>query len=474
MNFEEIKELARSSNLRVTDLIALAPANDPFYVGRPSEVQAAQWFADLWSRFGYSHGVHLRRIHYQIVSQNPPLKRPDGKVYENTENCWDYLNNVSKWARYLGLVPANHFVDRRNPDAIINAFWPKPGDLNYNDPTPDYETDYDLITWGDYQTPELPELPDIPASLPELPGFNVKGYDGVQQAFHVEVWVEKTTMNDVLIPLCRRHRCNLITGAGELSITAVIDFLKRVRDAGKPARILYVSDFDPAGMGMPISIARKIEFYQRSDGYGDLDIRLNPIALTTSQVERYDLPRVPVKDSDLRKAGWEASHGEGQVELDALEALHPGELSRIVQRAMLDYFDPLLENRAWDARQALTRLLNDETDIVKLRWGDEHQALAGDYDELRADFDKTRAAFAELVAQFQPQIDAYKERLADIVERAGNLYEAVNEDLNEVDVDMPDVPTPELPDESNGLLYDSARDYVDQLIHYKAYRRNTN
>ncbi len=472
MNFETIKELAKSSNLRVTDLIALAPANDPFYVGRPSEMEAAQWFSDLWQRFGYVRGVHLRRVHYQIVSQNSPVKRPDGKIYENTENCWDYLNNASKWARYLGLVPAAHFVDRRNPEAIINALWPKPGDFGYQDPTPNYEIE-DFAVWSDYQTPTLPELPDIPAALPDLPRFYVQGYTGAQQAFHVEIWGEKTTMNDVLIPLCRRFRCNLITGAGELSITAVIEFLKRVRDADRPARILYVSDYDPAGMGMPISIARKIEFYQRSDGYGDLDIRLHPIALTTDQVERYNLPRVPVKDSDLRKAGWEASHGEGQVELDALEALHPGELLRIVQRAMLGYFDLGLDNRAWDARKVLSRALGDEVDRVRLAWGDEHNELIADYTALWEDFSHTRAAFAELAARFQPQIDAYQERLADIVERASNLYKAVKEDLDEVEVDMPDVPTPELPEESMALLYDSARDYVDQLIYYKSYRSNT-
>jgi hypothetical protein len=472
MNFEEIKELAKSSNLRVTDLIALAPANDPFYVGRPSEMEAAQWFSDLWQRFGYVRGVHLRRVHYQIVSQNPPVKRPDGKTYENTENCWDYLNNASKWARYLGLVPAAHFVDRRNPEAVINARWPKTGDFDYQDPTPGYEIE-DVAVWSDYQTPTLPELPDIPTALPDLPGFDVQGYTGAQQAFHVEIWVEKTTMNDVLIPLCRRYCCNLVTGAGELSITAVIEFLKRVRDADRPARILYVSDYDPAGMGMPISIARKIEFYQRSDGYGDLDIRLHPIALTTDQVAQYDLPRVPVKDSDLRKAGWEASHGEGQVELDALEALHPGELLRIVQRAMLGYFDPRLNVRALSARQELIRLLDDETDTIKLRWGDEHDALRTEYAELWEDFSHTRAAFAELAVQFQPQIDAYQERLADIVERASNLYEAVKEDLDDVEVDMPDVPAPELPEESMALLYDSARDYVDQLIYYKSYRSNT-
>jgi hypothetical protein len=39
-------------------------------------------------------------------------------------------------------------------------------------------------------------------------------------------------------------------------------------------RILYISDFDPAGAHMPVSVARKIEYLLRRDGH-DLDIRLD-------------------------------------------------------------------------------------------------------------------------------------------------------------------------------------------------------
>jgi hypothetical protein len=101
-----------------------------------------------------------------------------------------------------------------------------------------------------------------------------------EQLYYLEIWVEKTTMNDVLEPLCSRYQVNLtciarrrtwITGADELSITAALDFVKRVApltlparasEAGRPARIFYVADgstelaevFDPAGRGMPVSV----------------------------------------------------------------------------------------------------------------------------------------------------------------------------------------------------------------------------
>src|SRR5260370_24690971 len=81
----------------------------------------AEWFAGLWRAFGYAMGVRLRRIHYQVVSQKPPVTLPNGLPYENTMECWDFLNMASKAARYLGRVDPAAFVDRRNADAVLYA-----------------------------------------------------------------------------------------------------------------------------------------------------------------------------------------------------------------------------------------------------------------------------------------------------------------------------------------------------------------
>lgn len=473
INYDSIKQLAKEHGLNVADLCALAPKNDPFYTGRPAEVIAAEWFAGLWHKFGYSRGVHLRRVHYQIVSQNPPVERPDGSKYENTETCWDYLNEAAKWARYLHLVSPAAFVDRRNPEAVVNAYWPKPGDWNYEDPTPGYTiTELDD---SDYELPDLPELPGLPNGLPDLPNFVASGYEGVQQAYHVEVWCEKTTMNDVLAPLCRSFGVNLVTGAGELSITAVVDFMRRAQDAQRPARVLYISDFDPAGLGMPISVARKIEYFQRNEGFHDLDIRLQPLVLTTSQVEQYNLPRVPVKDTDLRKTNFEAAYGQGQVELDALEALYPGELARIVRKAILQYYDLTLAERAREQRNKLIDALDEEQGAVRDDYAGQLDELLAEYAELWNEFETTREEFTELVRDFQPKIDAYKERLNAIKAQWRDVYGDFRYSLGVKDFDLGELfplPEPELPEEPDSSLYDSRRDYLAQLQAYKAQRLN--
>src|SRR2546421_9461049 len=81
MDYEQIKQRARATGQKVTDLIALAPQNDPFYTGTPNDLALGQWFALLWQAFGYTKGVHIRRVHYKIVSQDPPVVLPNGVPY---------------------------------------------------------------------------------------------------------------------------------------------------------------------------------------------------------------------------------------------------------------------------------------------------------------------------------------------------------------------------------------------------------
>jgi hypothetical protein len=252
-------------------------------------------------------------------------------------------------------------------------------------------------------------------------------------------------MNDILLPLARRHGTNLITGVGEMSLTSVHQFLDRVRAAGKPARIIYVSDHDPAGRSMPVAVARKIEFALTSSG--TVDIKLDPVVLTADQVRRYSLPRVPIKDTERRASKFEARFGEGAVELDALEALHPGELERIVRREIERYIDPdgkrAFDVAAWEYDARLRRL----SETVHAQ----HQA---EIDELRD--------------RYQGIID----RFADFQSRAKGLFGLMHAELldcrSKIEPFQP--PAPREPDDPPNPLFDSSRDYLSQIDRYRAWQ----
>jgi hypothetical protein len=430
MDYEEIKQLSKSMRVRVTDLIALAPQNDPFYTGTPNDWALGQWFATLWQAFGYEDGVHLRRIHYQIVSQSPAVMLPNGEPYENTMECWDLLNLASKAARYLGLVSAAAFVDRRNADAVEHAV--------YRATAPEVSV-WSYLSRYDFQFPDFPTLPH----------YRLSGYEA-NQGYHLEIWCEKSTMNDILLPLCEQYGANLQIGSGELSITAALSLVGRLERAGRPARIFYVSDFDPAGQSMPVAMSRKVEYFVNTLGL-DVDIRVFPVVLTLDQVREYGLPRTPIKETERRRAGFEGRYGEGAVELDALEALYPGVLADILRGYMESYSDRTLAYRVSQVEEQLRVDLGTVEDAVIGAYSEELEALKVEHEQLR---------------------QAYTNEMEGYGQRVRQLWLAMSQSLREniVDASQYPVPLPYAADEIGEGLYNSERTYLAQIAAYKEFQ----
>lgn len=445
--YARTKAMAKAAGCKVKDLLVLAEKNDPFYSGSPANRVKAQWFADLWSRFGYTSGVHLRRVHYQLGSLKD-ARRHDGKPYRfDDSTCWDTLLDAGKHARHLGLVDAAAFVDRRNPDPTINMHG-EAVERTFQVTLP-----YD---WG-----YMPEISvDFSYSVGR-PTTEIFGYhcSGEMQPYLIEVWCEKSTMNDILKPLCEKHCVNLVTGAGFMSITSAIELISRVKKIGKPTRILFISDFDPAGAGMPVAVARQLEYWCGCLGAGEVDLKLIPIILTADQVAEYDLPRAPIKKSDRRAGNFEAVHGEGAVELDALEALHPGEFKRIVEGHILRYRDPSLRSRTSDALNlAYERVDAALEDAI----GFELEQIATIEEAVTGVLGKYRDRVHALNAEMQAELEPYKSELE-------TLRLAVEDAAGEICAELPPLPAPIEVDDGGGWLYDNRRPYLEQLAVYKAH-----
>lgn len=389
-NYKEIKHLAsENKDVSVKDLLALSPQNDPFYVGSKGDVEKARWITEIYEELGKPINVHVRRIHYFIVSRDDICK-PNGEPYENTEKDWNFLAQAAKYARYLGLIPTSHFVDRRNPEPINNArYWRN-------------QTIGEAITHIFKAHPMAIRITD--GIFPYNPQNAL--------AYHLEIWAEKSTMNDIILPIARNFSANVVTGLGELSITAVYQLIQRASVAQKPVRIFYIADFDPAGENMPISVARKIEFYTRRDETLP-EVRLMPLMLTKRQCVEYNLPRTPIKATDKRRGDFEDRHGEGATELDALEALHPGAMKDILNNAIKPYVNIEVYN--------------------------------------------------EVVKECHQIRDAAELQLRKLLEKALEDF-----DFNyESDWEFPEG---ELIDESDNWLFDSNRTYDVQLTKYKLYK----
>lgn len=95
IDYEGIKALGRELGVKATDLIAMTPSADPFYVGLPAREAEARWFAELWERFGWGQGMHLRRAHYRLVVLDDPVIKPTGDPYVNDGASWGLMKRAS-------------------------------------------------------------------------------------------------------------------------------------------------------------------------------------------------------------------------------------------------------------------------------------------------------------------------------------------------------------------------------------------
>jgi predicted nucleic acid-binding Zn ribbon protein len=200
---------------------------------------------------------------------------------------------------------------------------------------------------------------------------------------------------------------------------------------------------------MPVAVARKIEFrlYQEGLDGGALDIQVRPIVLTHDQCIRYRLPRTPIKDTETRAAAFEARFGEGATELDALEALHPGELERILTREIGRYYDADLDDRIEEVAAEV------ETDIEAI-----NAAVAK----------KNAKAIATLKAEHKKlaaAVKAYEKKAKPILRKIEKDLEA-----EAPDAESYDWPEPNEGDEDDDPLFDSTREYLEQVDRYKEHQ----
>jgi hypothetical protein len=403
-------------------LHVMASNTDPFLAGMRARLRDAQWFAKVWNDLGAKRGFHLRRLHYLVVSQDPPVLLPDGTPYINTQRCAAILYDAGRDARHLGLVDADDLVDRKNPAPRVYLQEGKPSEIVCQGGLGD-------------MSPTL-EIPCLRLAAPII-----------AQPYQVELWCEKSTMDDILDPLGQRYGVNVQTGTGELSLTHCVGLVRRAQASGLPVRILYISDFDPAGAGMPLAVARKIEHILYREELYDLDIQVRPIVLTHDQCVEYRLPRSPIKESETRAGPFEERFGEGATELDAFEALHPGELERILVKEIERYYDTSLDAAAEDTAADV------QSDLDALN-REVHAAHARGIAKLKRERKKALAA-----------IRAFKRKANPILRKIQNDLDA-----QVPDVDLYDWPAPEEGDEDPDPMFDSARTYLEQIDRYKQHQ----
>jgi hypothetical protein len=171
---------------------------------------------------------------------------------------------------------------------------------------------------------------------------------------------------------------------------------------------------------------------------------VRPVVLTEDQCRHYRLPRTPIKDTDKRAGRFEARFGEGATELDALEALHPGELEAILVREIRRYYDLDLQGATEEKAEEVEAELDEINERVHAQHEADVEALRTEYQDMAGRMERWR-------------------------ERAETVWQAIGESLQAEapDIDLVDWPEAEEGNEDSDPLFDSTRDYVEQIDRYK-------
>jgi len=198
------------------------------------------------------------------------------------------------------------------------------------EPIPKTEKGYKAIGRYITQMRREGEIPYSVISDMSRVGYHVPTYDGADDflrnmaglyrgdlwqyaSAYVEIWCESRSIASVLLDDCREYAVSLYPSGGFTSLTfgylSAMQINRYVARRQVPVKILYVGDFDPAGVLIDVKIEKELR--QHLDP--NIDMEFKRVGITLEQIEQYDLPTKPRKAKEKR-----APHILSTVEAEAL------------------------------------------------------------------------------------------------------------------------------------------------------------
>lgn len=237
--------------------------------------------------------LSLRQLYYQFVStayDEMPDSWIDPKTKsKNNDKSYDKLGTLISNGRDAGLIDWDMIQDRgRRVNRL--AMWDDP---------------VDRLEWA-AKTHRLNKWMDQPRI----------------------VWamIEKEALEGVFLQICHQLEIPLIANKGYCSASTIHgigrEFYELREDHGKEIHVLYLGDHDPSGLDMTNDIQARLEMY--SEG----PVEVHRLALNFDQVQQYNPPPNPAKQTDSRYKGYVRKWGEECWELDALR---PNTLTALVR-----------------------------------------------------------------------------------------------------------------------------------------------
>jgi hypothetical protein len=232
----------------------------------------------------YDFALTLRQIYYQLVAK---------QIIPNEQGYYKKLSYLCVEGRNEGILSEEAFDDRLR-ELDIRSTWTDISDF-FNTVLYSYHKD----KWQD-------------------------------QNDYIEIWTEKDALRSVLSEITDKYDVGLMVCRGHLSRTEIYRTSERFKNkSDKNCFIYYCGDFDPSGLSIYESIKERI------NNFG-VDINFKRIALTPEQIEKYNLPSDPAKQSDSNYKKFVEIYGDNVVELDSLP---PEVLRKLIENYIEKHVD---------------------------------------------------------------------------------------------------------------------------------------
>lgn len=243
---------------------------------------------------GYT--LTLRQLYYQLVARG---------IIENNMRSYKNTGNLINDARLAGLIDWNAIEDRtRSLKGLTH--WSNPQEI-ISSASCQYKKDL----WKN-------------------------------QKYHLEVWVEKEALAEVVAKACRPWDVNYFCCRGYVSQSEMWSAAQRlVKETynGKDCVIIHLGDHDPSGIDMSRDIEDRLQMFGNQDGgftFSNHFLGLRRIALNMDQIDTFNPPPNPAKLTDSRCKSYMDKYGDESWELDALE---PRVLNDLISGTISEYAD---------------------------------------------------------------------------------------------------------------------------------------
>lgn len=279
-------------------------------------INAANEIIEDYSNQGYS--LTLRQLYYQFVSR---------ALIENSERSYKNLGSIINDGRMAGMIDWDAIEDRGR-NLKKNSHWDSPSEIA------------DTCVEAYYKD------------------------HWANQDFRVEVWVEKEALAGVAETACNPLDVPFFCCKGYTSQSEMYAAAQRITsyiNEGKRAVVIHLGDHDPSGIDMSRDIHERLTTFSRGEAIG-----FKRIALNMDQVDAFNPPPNPAKQTDSRFAEYRRRFGGKSWELDALE---PKVLVRLIQDTIKDYRDPALWEEINDQQAEGKRLLRKMVSGLKREEG---------------------------------------------------------------------------------------------------------